>query len=61
MLTELVSTLVAALGQNAANVALAIPTGIPFANAEGGEARTPQPARHELILVHVEGVLGADV
>ena len=37
-LTELVSTLVMALGQNAANVALAIPPRIPLANTEGREA-----------------------
>ena len=36
-LTELTSTLVVALGQNAANVALAILLGIPLANIEGGE------------------------
>ena len=42
MLTELVSMLVAAMGQNAANVALAIPLGIPLANAEGEEAKPPQ-------------------
>ena len=35
MLIELVSTLVAALGQNAANMAHAIPPGILLANAEG--------------------------
>ena len=39
-LTELVSTLVAALGQNAANVALTIPPAIPLANMEGGDATT---------------------
>ena len=38
-LTELVSTLIAALGQNAANVAFAIPTGIPLANVEAGRLR----------------------
>ena len=37
-LTELVNTLVAALGQNVANVAPAIPPGIPFTNVKGGEA-----------------------
>ena len=41
MLTELVNTLVAALGQNAANVSLAIPPRIPLANAEGMEALPP--------------------
>ena len=38
-LTELVNTLVVALGQKAANMALAIPLGIPLANAEGEEAQ----------------------
>ena len=42
ILTKLVRTLVAALGQNASNVAPAIPLGIPLANAEGGEALLPQ-------------------
>ena len=37
-LTELVSTLVATLGQNEGNVALAIPPTILLANAEGEEA-----------------------
>ena len=36
-LTELVNTLVAALGQNATNVAPSIPLGIPLANTEGEE------------------------
>ena len=36
-LTELVNTLVTTLSQNAANVALAIPSGIPLANVEGKE------------------------
>ena len=49
-LTKLVSTLVAALGQNAANVAPAIPSRIPLANAEGKRAGTPRPARPELTL-----------
>ena len=40
-LTELVNTLVTALGQNATNVALTIPSGIPLANAEGEEAPPP--------------------
>ena len=44
-LIELVSTLVAALDQNAATVAPAIPLGIPFANAEGEEAQPPQEDR----------------
>ena len=39
ILTELVSTLVAALGQNTANVAPAIPLGIFLTNAEGGDAK----------------------
>ena len=41
-LTELFSTLIAALGQIATNVAPAIPPGIPFANPEGGEPLPPQ-------------------
>ena len=40
-LIELVNTLVAALGQNTANVAPAIPPGIPFANAESEETLPP--------------------
>ena len=40
-LTELVSILVATLGQNAANVAPAIPPRILIANAEGREAQPP--------------------
>ena len=42
MLMEVVSTLVMALGQNAANVAPAILLGIPLANEEGREAQPPQ-------------------
>ena len=42
ILTELVSTLVTALGQNAANAIPAIPPGIPLANAEGEEDSPPQ-------------------
>ena len=41
-LTALGSTLVVALGQNTTNVALAIPLGIPLADAEGEEAQPPQ-------------------
>ena len=44
-LTKLVNTLVAALGQNATNVALAIPSGIPLANTEGEEVPPPQEGR----------------
>ena len=44
-LTELVNTLVAALGQNVANVAPAIPPGIPLANAESEETLPPQEVR----------------
>ena len=44
-LTELTSTLVVALGQNAANVAPAIPPGIPLANTESGKALSPQEGR----------------
>ena len=39
MLTELVSTLVTALGENTTNVVLPIPSGIPLAIAEGGKAQ----------------------
>ena len=42
MLTELVNTLVAALGQNVANVTPVIPSRIPPANTEGEEALPPQ-------------------
>ena len=45
MLTKLVNTLVATLGQNTANVALAIPLGISLANAEGEEALFPWKGR----------------
>ena len=45
MLTELVSTLVATLGQNAANVTPAIPPGISLANAEGEEGPPPQEGK----------------
>ena len=45
-LTELVNTLVAAFGKNAANVAPAIPPGIPLANAEGEEVSPPQEGRN---------------
>ena len=45
MLTELVSTLVSALGQNAGNVAFAILPRIPLANSEGEEALPPQEGR----------------
>ena len=41
-LTELVSTLVVALGQNMANMAPAILLGIPLANKEDREALPPQ-------------------
>ena len=44
-LTELVNTLVAALGQNAANVTHAIHLGISIANAEGEEVPPPQEGR----------------
>ena len=44
-LIELVNTLVAALGQNAANVTPAIPPGIPLANSEGEEVPPPQEGR----------------
>ena len=42
MLTELVNTLVVALGQNMANVAPTIPSGILFTNAKGKEVPLPQ-------------------
>ena len=42
MLTDLVSALMAALGQNTANSTPAILSGIPFVNAEGEEAQLPQ-------------------
>ena len=67
MLTELVSMLVVALGQNMANVATAIPPRIPLANAKGGEALppkeggTPWPAGHKLIPMYFKGALGVDV
>ena len=48
-LTELVSTLVAAFGQNTANVAPAILPWIPLANAEGEEAPPPQKGRDATI------------
>ena len=66
-LTGLVSMLVAALGQNAANVAPVIPPGIPLAKAKRGKlylpkrAGTPRLARHRLRLVSIEGALGVDV
>ena len=66
-LTELVNTLVAALGQNATNVALAIPPRILLANAVGGEVLppkeggTPWLARHKPIPTCVEGTLSVDV
>ena len=49
-LTELVSTLVVAFGENEANMAPAIPLGIPFANRKGrdataSESRTDTSAR----------------
>ena len=40
-LTELVNTLVIALGQNAANVTPAIPPGIPLSNMGGEEGLPP--------------------
>ena len=45
MLTELVNTLVIALGQNTTNVTPAIPPGIPLANMEGEEVPPPQGSR----------------
>ena len=66
-LTELVNTLVTALGQNAANATPAILSGIPLANAEGEEGLPPQEDGDVAVggprqtLVHVEGVLGIDV
>ena len=42
ILTELVRMLVVALGQNASNVAPAIPPGIIIANAEGGDAKASE-------------------
>ena len=45
MLTELVNTLVIALGQNTTNVTPAIPLGIPLANEEGEEVPPPQEGR----------------
>ena len=48
MLTELVNTLVTALGQNAANMAPAIPPGIPLANRESEEVPPPQEAREAM-------------
>ena len=65
-LTKLVSTLVVALGQNAANVAPTIPLGFPPANVEGEEVPPPQEgrdalaARLRLIPTHVKGALGVD-
>ena len=44
-LIKLVNTLVAALGQNTTNVALAILSRILFANAEGKEALPPKEGR----------------
>ena len=44
-LTELVNTLVVVLSQNAANVALTIPPGIPLVNAKSEEALPPQEGR----------------
>ena len=64
MLTELVNTLVTALGQNAANATSAIPPGIPLANAGGEEGLPPQEkggksqqAMPRLTLTYVEGAL----
>ena len=45
MLTELLNTLVTIFGQNAANVAPAIPPRILLANAEGEEVPPPQEGR----------------
>ena len=55
MLTELVNTLVMALGQNAANVTPTIPPGIPLANA-GGEEKLPRPT-----LACIESALGVGI
>ena len=44
-LTELVNTLVAALGQNTANVTPAIPLGIPLAKTEGEEVPPSQEGK----------------
>ena len=44
-LTELVNTLVAALGQNTTNVTPTIPLGIPLTNAEGEEILPPQEGK----------------
>ena len=41
-LTDLVNTLVTALGQNATNATPTIPLGIPFANVKGKEGSPPQ-------------------
>ena len=66
-LTELVSTLVEALGRNAANVAPPSFRGSLLLTLRVGRLNlpktvgTPHPIRNELIPAHVEGVLGADV
>ena len=44
-LTELINTLVVALGQNAANMTPVVPLGIPLANVEGEEAPPPQEGK----------------
>ena len=48
-MTELVNTLVTALGQNAANVTPAIPPRIPLVNAEGEEVPPPQEDRDAMV------------
>ena len=67
MLTELVSTLVVALGQNAANMAPVIPPEILLLTRRARRlsllkrAGMPRPVRQELTPWHIEGTLGVDI